>query len=227
MRALLLSAGFGSRLKPYTNKIPKCLMKIKGRELLDIWICSLVNFGIDKILINTHYKHKKIEEFILNHKYKNKIELVYEKKLLNTAGTLLKNKNFFKNNDGIFIHSDNLLKIKMKPFLKAHKNRPKQCLLTMLTFKADYPQNFGTVVLNNQKIVKNYYEKVVNPPTNIANGAIFILSKKFISEITHKKFYNKDFCKEVLNNYINRIYTYNFNGQFNDIGSVSNFLKVR
>ena len=79
MRALLLSAGFGSRLKPYTNKIPKCLMKIKGRELLDIWICSLVNFGIDKILINTHYKHELIQNFIENHKHREKIVISYEK----------------------------------------------------------------------------------------------------------------------------------------------------
>ena len=49
MRALLLSAGLGTRLMPYTKNTPKCLMKIKGRELLDIWeyraqISSIINF---------------------------------------------------------------------------------------------------------------------------------------------------------------------------------------
>ena len=55
MKALLLAAGLGTRLYPITKNIPKCLVKIGGRPLLDIWIENLIECGIDSFLVNTHY----------------------------------------------------------------------------------------------------------------------------------------------------------------------------
>ena len=69
MKALLLSAGFGTRLKPYTKNLPKCLMKINDKPLLDYWIHALFSSGIKEILINTHYLSKKVEKFIISSKY--------------------------------------------------------------------------------------------------------------------------------------------------------------
>ena len=66
MKALLLAAGYGTRLDPITKVIPKCMVPIKGRPLLDIWIESLVEGGITQVLINTHYKNEIVEEFIAN-----------------------------------------------------------------------------------------------------------------------------------------------------------------
>jgi mannose-1-phosphate guanylyltransferase len=54
MKALLLAAGLGTRLRPITNTIPKCLVKINNKPLLEIWIETLFEVGIDEILINTH-----------------------------------------------------------------------------------------------------------------------------------------------------------------------------
>ncbi|MDA3005012.1 MAG: sugar phosphate nucleotidyltransferase, partial [Actinomycetota bacterium] len=62
MRAVLLAAGLGTRLRPLTDKIPKCLVPIKGKPLLDIWCESLLSSGVEKILINLHYKHEAVEE---------------------------------------------------------------------------------------------------------------------------------------------------------------------
>ena len=229
MRALLLSAGFGSRLKPYTNKIPKCLMKIKGRELLDIWICSLVNFGIDKILINTHYKHELIQNFIENHKHREKIVISYEKKILNTAGTLYQNIDFFNKHECLFIHSDNLLNIKLKSFYKAHVNRPDNCFISMLCFKTNYPKECGVIKINKQKIITEYFEKQSEYNGRLANGAIYILSKKFLRTIksNKKKFLYKNFTTDIIQNNINSIYTYYFSGDFNDIGTVKVYNKMK
>ena len=120
MKAILLSAGYGTRLRPVTNKIPKCLIKINNQTLIDIWIKKLIDIGVNSILINTHHLHKKISKHINNSPYKKKIIIKYEKKLLNTGGTLIRNLNFFKDEDGLLIHSDNLCFERLDNFMAKH-----------------------------------------------------------------------------------------------------------
>ena len=55
IKALLLSAGFGTRLRPITNQIPKCLVDINGQSLLLNWLYKLEKIGCNEVLINTHY----------------------------------------------------------------------------------------------------------------------------------------------------------------------------
>ena len=64
MKAILLATGYGTRLRPITNSIPKCLVKIKNEPLLNIWLEKLTKVGIEKILINTHYLSKQVENFV-------------------------------------------------------------------------------------------------------------------------------------------------------------------
>ena len=71
MKAILLAAGFGTRLRPLTNNIPKCLVPIKGKPLLEIWLDKLSDVGVKDFLINTHYLYDKVESFIKKSKYKN------------------------------------------------------------------------------------------------------------------------------------------------------------
>ena len=128
MNAIILAAGYGKRLKPLTNKIPKCLVKIRGRVLLNIWLEKLSIIGVDKVLINTHYLADQVEDFIKTSKFQKKVEIVYEKELLGTAGTLNANINFFENKDGILLHADNYCVDDLTSLLQAHKYRPKECL---------------------------------------------------------------------------------------------------
>ena len=72
--ALLLSAGYGKRLKPLTNYIPKPLVQIKGEILLNIWIKNLIKSGVDKIYINVFYKKNQITNLINNHPKKKKLK---------------------------------------------------------------------------------------------------------------------------------------------------------
>ena len=80
MNAILLASGYGKRLRPFTKFTPKCLMKIRGVPLLKIWLNKLERANIKKVLINTHYLSKKIENFLQKNDFNLKIELSYEKK---------------------------------------------------------------------------------------------------------------------------------------------------
>jgi mannose-1-phosphate guanylyltransferase len=223
-KAILLSAGYGSRLRPLTQNIPKPLLEINGTPLLSIWINKLIDAQFEKILINCFYLKEKIISFVENHEFKNHIKLVIEDTLEGTAGTLIKNINFIdEGEDLILVHADNYSEDDLKGFYKAHLNRPKNCLMTMMTFKTDKPQNCGIVLTNELGIVNKFYEKVKNPPSNIANGAIYILSYEMIREIKNNFSGSSDFSTEIIPNFMNRILTYETKKILIDIGSIASY----
>ena len=108
MKALLLSAGLGTRLAPMTKNIPKCLVEINKKPLLLYWMENLNKLGIDEIFINTYYLKKAVIKFVESSDFKNKITLIHEDKLLGTGGTLKKNANLFLEDTFLLIHADNL-----------------------------------------------------------------------------------------------------------------------
>ena len=69
MKALILAAGFGTRLRPYTDTTPKALFTIADRPLLDIAICRLIDAGFSDIMINTHHLAERIDQFLQEHSY--------------------------------------------------------------------------------------------------------------------------------------------------------------
>ena len=73
------------------------------------------------------------------------------------------------------MHVDNMTNFDVQKMLDFHNQRQKDnCLLTMLTFRTDSPSNCGIVVVDEDMIIKEFHEKINKPPTNIANGAIYI-----------------------------------------------------
>ena len=64
MKAFLLSAGLGTRLRPLTNDMPKCLLPIGGKPLLQIWLELLAMHGVKEVLVNTHWHHEKVANFL-------------------------------------------------------------------------------------------------------------------------------------------------------------------
>jgi mannose-1-phosphate guanylyltransferase len=152
--------------------------------------------------------------------------LVYEDNLRGTAGTLLDNLNFFKGEDGLFIHADNYCLADFRAFQNAHSMRPKECLLTMMTFRSDNPSSCGVVELDERGIVIGFHEKVINPPTNLANGAVYIFSSEFLN--LYKDNFNlaTDFSTEILGLLVGKIYSYETNEVFLDIGTPESYAKA-
>ena len=96
MRAVLLAAGLGSRLLPLTATIPKCLIAIDGRPLLDYWLELLFGADIERVLINTHWLAGQVNEFVGASRWASRIDLVHESRLLGTGGTVLANRRWFQ-----------------------------------------------------------------------------------------------------------------------------------
>ena len=187
MRALLLSAGLGTRLRPLTKDIPKCLVPIRGKPLMEYWLDMLCKEQNIPVMVNTHYLSGQVEAYIALTPYKKYITTVYEENLLGTGGTLLKNRYFFDKEPVFMAHGDNLSKFHIKDFISAHASRPEHCEITMMTFETDTPQSCGIVELDKDNVVCGFHEKVNKPPGNLANGAVYIMEPSIFDG---KDFYN-------------------------------------
>ena len=121
LKALLLSAGFGTRLRPITDSTPKCLVEIGGTPILGRWINELEKINCDSILINTHYLANQVNEYIdrIQPKCGSKLSTVHEEKLLGTCGSLLANQSFFADSTGLLIHADNATSADLQDLINA------------------------------------------------------------------------------------------------------------
>ncbi|ABM70723.1 nucleotidyltransferase family protein [Prochlorococcus marinus] len=227
-KALLLSAGLGTRLRPLTNDIPKCLVEINNKPILHMWLDKLQNLEINSVLINTHYLANKVYESIQRWNSKNlKVYTIYEKELIGTAGTLINNLSFFKGSKGLILHADNVTDDDLKELIKAHKNRPSKALITMLTFETENPEQCGVIELDNNNLVKGFYEKISNPPTKLANGAIYAFDEDFIEYLSNFNLEHGDISLDIIPKINGRIFTYKTNSNFIDIGTHTNLKKAR
>lgn len=222
-RALLLAAGLGTRLRPITDKIQKCLVPIDGKSLIEYWLDSLSKAGVEEYLINTHYFTEQMREYVQNSIYKDKITLVYENELLLTGGTVLTNKDFFKNEPFLVAHADNLCLCDFEQFFTAHECRPQKCEITMMTFKTPDPSSCGIVELDSFGVVQQFYEKVQNPPSNLANGAVYICEPSIFDFLISLNKKEIDFSNDVLPNFMGKINTFLNNQYHRDIGTVESY----
>ena len=218
-KALLLSAGLGTRLRPFTDNWPKCLMPIQGYPLLDYWLSLLHCTGIQDVLINLHYHADIVSIFLERPQYNKWVKSVYEPELLGTAGTLRKNLNYLSGNTILLIHADNLCCCDFQDFLNYHHTlRPVGTLMTMMTFECPSPETCGIVELNEQGVVQHFHEKVQNPPGNLANAAVYLIEPEVLDWILEHPDAN-DFSTEVLPHFIGKIATWKNNGILRDIGT--------
>jgi len=226
-RALLLSAGLGTRLRPLTDTLPKCLVLVKGKPLLGYWLDMLLGHGVERVLVNTHYLPGAVRQYCGNSPWSGRIDLVHEESLLGTAGTLRTNAAYFEGQGPFFLaHADNLSKFDPTAFFTAHAGRPEGCLGTMMTFETDRPRDCGIVKLDSSGRVIEVYEKAADPPGTLANAAVFMLEEAVLQWIkAHPATY--DFCKDVVPPLAPKWYTY-FNGTFHrDIGNPQALAKAQ
>jgi mannose-1-phosphate guanylyltransferase len=220
MNAVLLAAGLGTRLRPLTDVLPKCLAPIRGRPLLEYWFHLLFEGGISRVLVNTHSHAALVESYIRQAPWFGRITIAHEERLLGTGGTLLANADFIGNAPVLVAHADNLTSFDLLAFLAAHATRPRSTALTMMTFNTSAPSSCGIVTTNEAGIVTDFYEKVADPPGQRANAAVYVLEQeviKFIQNL-HRDFV--DISTDVLPSFVGRMATWHNHNYHRDIGSL-------
>jgi mannose-1-phosphate guanylyltransferase len=219
MRALLLAAGIGSRLRPLTNTIPKCLVTVHDRPLLDYWLDLVFDGGIERALLNTHWLAEQVCAHVENSPWRSRIDLVHEDELPGTGGTVLANGAWFGGQPFLVAHADNLTDFDVAGLIGAHNSRPAGCIMTMLAFRTDDPRSCGILELDRENRVLAFHEKVENPPGNLANGAVYIFEPEVIDDIARLGRSVVDLSTEIIPNYLGRILCVETSGYHRDIGT--------
>jgi mannose-1-phosphate guanylyltransferase len=222
MRALLLAAGLGTRLRPVTDTIPKCLVPIRGRPLLDYWFDLLFPAGFERILVNTSYRAEQVRTHLDASLWRSRIDVVHEDTLLGTGGTVLANRAWFGPGPFLVAHADNLTDFDAAAFVRAHAERPSHCAITMLAFRTDNPRSCGILECDRQGVVQAFHEKVENPPGDLANGAVYIFEPEVVERIASLRSIVVDLSTEIIPGYQGRILAVEHRGYHRDIGSLEN-----
>ncbi len=227
MRALLLAAGLGTRLHPITETKPKCLVPVGGRPILDYWFDLLFASGaIERALVNTHYLARQVEKHVANSRWAERVDLVYEAELLGTAGTVKANRGYFGNDDFLLAHADNLTNFNVAQFVAAHTRRPPACAMTMLTFRTDDPRSCGIVERDRSGVIVGFHEKVADPPGNLANAAVYVLTPEIVSFIAGLDGRVIDFSTEVIPHFVGRILAVEGDFYHRDIGTIESLRRA-
>jgi mannose-1-phosphate guanylyltransferase len=218
MRALLLAAGMGLRLLPITATTAKCMVEINGRPLLDYWLELLLDGGIERVLVNTHWLEDQVVDFVQASRWAGRVDLVHEEELLGTGGTVLANRHWF---GGPFLvaHADNLTDFDVRGFIAAHRSRPTGHAITMLGFRTDAPRSCGILELDDNGTVIAFHEKVENPPGNLANGAVYIFEPEVVETIASFGRPVVDLSTEIIPRCVGRIPCVETRGYHRDIGT--------
>jgi len=107
-KLMILAAGYGKRMKNLTVSTPKALLKIYNKELLKHNIDFFISLGCEKIIINTHYLHHQIKNYINDYYSNTNIKLIYESNLLDTGGGIKNALNYFENKNFLVSNVDTL-----------------------------------------------------------------------------------------------------------------------
>jgi dTDP-glucose pyrophosphorylase/predicted transcriptional regulator len=175
----LMAGGFGTRLQPLTENVPKPLLKIGASPILEIILKQLIDSGFRNFVISTHYKAQMLKDYFGDgSKWDVNISYVYEESPLGTAGSLgLLPK---KNNDlpVLIMNGDLLTKVDFNSFLNFHNNQNGVASMCVREYDIEVP--FGVVESVNQKLT-NILEK----PTHkfFVNAGIYILSQSLIDKL--------------------------------------------
>ena len=217
-KALLLAAGLGTRLRPLTDSVPKCLIPIAGKPLLDIWIERLSKCGIREAAINTHALAENVRARIAEINAKNDLRLIeaYEPVLLGSAGTVTANMDLANDADEVvIIYADNFSDIDLRPLIAFHRMHADP--LTMVLFRASNPSACGIAVLDEDGRIISFVEKPKAPASDLANAGLYVADACAFREIAKMRAFDLGF--DVLPRFVGRMRGWTWGGYYLDIGT--------
>jgi len=177
-KAMILAAGLGKRMLPLTKKIPKPLIIVGSKNLLERSIELLIKIGIKELIINTHYLSQEIDNFLKTKNYEIDINVVQEQKLLDTGGGILNATKKFENNPFYVLNPDTVwnknyyeeLKILENSYLKNDKP-----ILLLVDKKISHDTSFkGDFSFKNDKyITREVTNQYIFTGAQIVNRSFF------------------------------------------------------
>ena len=231
MRVLILAGGLGTRLRPITNTIPKCLVTIGEKPMLRHWLEKLDDCKIipTEIFVNVCYKKELVLNFLKMQEFKFPIIPIVEEELMGTGGTFLNLIKHKDDDDLLVIHCDNYFEGDLNRFVEhsLEQINSRSFDMSILAFRTDEPENCGTMQVKDNGEVLKFEEKIKNPKTNLANGAVYFFSSKYLGILKGDFTELHDIAKDILETNHGKFSAYETKNYFCDIGTVERLEKTR
>ncbi len=190
MKAMILAAGVGSRLDPLTRNVPKPLVPIINRPVMEYLLELLKKHGFDEIVINLHYLGDHIQTYFGDgSKWGVKILWSVEDQLWGDAGSLKRVEDFLKDDTFIVIGGDDLTDMDLTKLVKTHKE--KKALATIALSLVDDPSEYGIVLMNEDSRITRFLEKPKGEVifSNTANTGVYVFEPEIFDLIPRGTFY--------------------------------------
>lgn len=170
---MVFAAGYGLRLRPLTEKIPKALVPVAGRPMIEYPLMLLRHYGIDEVIINLHHLGSMIEAHIGDGKKLGlKISYSWEKELLDTGGGLLQAKPYLKDGTFLVINSDVLIDLPLSDLIAFHSQ--KKATATLALRSDEMAERYGSIACGpDGKIHRFLKARLPGPPPTPAADFMF------------------------------------------------------
>lgn len=221
-KAIILSGGLGKRLQPFTNIIPKPLLPLGEKAILEIQIEKLVKFGFDEVFLATYYKSDYFVKFFGNgSRYGIKLSVSREEKPLGTAGPIkLLQKNF--DDPFLVMNGDILSQVDLGKLFQFAENH--SSLMTVGIKKITTPYDFGNIYFSGDYVTGIEEKKEI---VTYALAGIYVMKPEVVSLIPDQEYFGIDtLIQKMLKNKV-PIAKYEINEYWIDIGNIENYQKAQ
>lgn len=234
MKAMVLAAGQGTRLRPLTDRIPKALVPVAGRPMIEYPLLLLRHYGIREVVINLHHLGDQIEDY-LGSGEKHGVQITYSKEpeLLDTGGGLLKAKPFLTDGTFIAINTDVLIDLPIADLLRFHRN--KRALATLVLRPDELADQYGSLETDAEGRICRFLEtKSEMKPTGSTRKLMFtgvqVLEPRVFDYLglnqASRKFSTTRHTYPQMLIRGESIYGYIFEGYWQDLGTVARIREV-
>jgi mannose-1-phosphate guanylyltransferase len=221
VKAFLLAAGHGTRLRPLTDTTPKCLLPIRGTPMLEIWLRICRRYQIREVLLNLHSHANKVRDFLDSCRNPElHVHLVEEEALLGSAGTLLANRAWVAKEQCFWIfYADVLTAVDLTAMLASH--HAVAPIATLGVYPVPDPARCGIVTLSRDGKVEKFVEKPSHPQSNLAFSGLMLGTPELMEAIPPRV--PLDIGFDLLPRLTGRLQGHRINDYVLDIGTPENY----
>lgn len=217
MRAFLLAGGRGERLRPLTDRVPKCLAPIDGRPLLAWWFDWCRREGVSDVLVNVSHHVAQVQAFVASHAPEPAVTVVVEQEPAGSASTVRRERAFVDGaDDFLVIYADNLSDLRLAPMMARH--RAHRDPLTVGLFHTPCPRASGIVEMEAGGRIVSFVEKPEHPASDLANAGVYV-ARQAVFDVIPGGPGLVDFGHHVLPRLVGRMHGYVIPDFHQDIGT--------
>lgn len=221
VKAFILCGGEGTRLRPYTYSIPKPMLPLGKKPILEFVVSNLKNNGVTDLTMTVGYLNHVIQDYFGDgSKFGVKIKYLVEKERMNTAGSIYPSKDEVKDTF-VVVMGDHLTNVNVKKMIAFHKK--KRGIGTLGLKRQGVPLEYGIAELDGKELITGFKEKPII--SNYVNSGVYVLEPEAFNYIG----IGKDFAKNVFPEMMKdgkKLFGYVFDEYWMDIGRIHDYERL-